>query len=246
MKYRLPTRAGVAWPGTHAGYWAVLFVALLLSVSLRAMTHTRAGVRARSPQEAHQRSKQAAPAYRLRPGDKVSVRFLYQPEFNELQLVVRPDGCITLQLVDDVTAAGLTAAELQRAVELAYREILLSPVITINVLEFVAPRVFVYGQVGKPGVYELRAGHTLLQAISLAGGFIPAAHRKLVLHATPVAGHELAVSAVDVARLLAPGSRATEIELKDGDYVFVPDSKLAKFSRVVEAFRFAVPGFTVR
>lgn len=185
-------------------------------------------------------------AYRLRRGDKLSVRFLYHSELNEPSLVVRPDGFISLQMVDDVRAAGLTAAELKAAIERAYAEILLSPVITVGVLEFVAPRVYVSGQVARPGSYALRDGNTLLQAIALAGGFTPAAHRKLVLHARSTGERQLRVAAIDVTRLMAPGSRVNEIELGDGDYVFVPDSKLSKFSRVVEAFSFAVPGFNLQ
>jgi polysaccharide biosynthesis/export protein len=185
-------------------------------------------------------------AYRLRRGDKLSVRFLYHSELNEPSLVVRPDGFISLQMVDDVRAAGLTAAELKAAIERAYAEILLSPVITVSVLEFVAPRVYVSGQVARPGSYALRDGNTLLQAIALAGGFTPAAHRKLVLHARSTGERQLRVAAIDVTRLMAPGSRVNEIELGDGDYVFVPDSKLSKFSRVVEAFSFAVPGFNLQ
>jgi polysaccharide biosynthesis/export protein len=216
-----------------------LFAGLLLGASLPG-----------SPRAQTQAAQEAAPAaptsYRLRQGDKLSVRFLYHPELSEPSLVVRPDGLISLQMVDDVRAAGLTAAELKAALERAYREILLAPVITVSVLEFVAPRVHVSGQVARPGGYALRDGNTLLQAVALAGGFTPAAHRRLVLHARPVGERQLQVVAVDVTRLLTPEGRAHDLELRDGDYVFVPDSKLAKFSRAVEAFRFAVPGFTLR
>jgi polysaccharide biosynthesis/export protein len=222
---------------------AALFAGFLLCATLAGGSRARA----QAAREAAPESAPATPAsYRLRQGDKLSVRFLYHPELNEPSLVVRPDGLISLQMVDDVRAAGLTAAELKAALERAYREILLAPVITVSVLEFVAPRVYVSGQVARPGGYALRDGDTLLQAVALAGGFTPAAHRRLVLHARPVGERQLQVVAVDVTRLLTPEGRAHDLELRDGDYIFVPDSKLAKLSRVVEAFRFAVPGFTLR
>ena len=59
-------------------------------------------------------------------------------------------------MVDEIKVEGLTARELKTALEKAYREILLDPEITVNVIEFVAPHVFVGGQVAKPGSYDLR------------------------------------------------------------------------------------------
>jgi polysaccharide biosynthesis/export protein len=185
---------------------AALFAGFLLCATLAGGSRAQA----QAAREAAPESAPALPAsYRLRQGDKLSVRFLYHPELNEPSLVVRPDGLISLQMVDDVRAAGLTAAELKAALERAYREILLAPVITVSVLEFVAPRVYVSGQVARPGGYALRDGDTLLQAVALAGGFTPAAHRRLVLHARPVGERQLQVVAVDVTRLLTPEGRAT-------------------------------------
>lgn len=199
---------------------------------------------------AQQPADQDAPAqlntYRIHKGDKLSIKFLYQPELNEPSIIVRPDGFISLQMIDDVKAEGLTAQELKAALERAYSESLINPVISVSLLEFVAPRVMVGGQVQRPGSYPLREGQTLLQAIMLAGGFTREAHRKMVLHARPVGEHELKVTAVDVGRLLKPNSPERELVLEDGDYVFVPDSKLSKLTRVIDAFRFAVPGFSIR
>jgi polysaccharide export outer membrane protein len=187
----------------------------------------------------------AEASYRIRKGDRLSVRFLYHPDLNEPSLAVRPDGFITLQIIGEVKAEGLTAAELQTKIEQAYNESLLNPVISVSLLEFKTPRVFVGGQVARPGSYELRDGKTMLQAVILAGGFTPEAHRKMVLHARPAGERELQVTAVDMTKLLAPGGSKQEELLQDGDYIFVPDSKLSKFARVMEAFRFAVPGISL-
>ena len=109
-----------------------------------------------------------------------------------------------------------------------------------------AELVFVGGQVTKPGSYELRTANTLLQAVILAGGFTPEAHRKYVLHARPVSEHELKVVAVDVTKLLKTGDGKQEILLQDGDYIFIPNSKLSKFTAVVTAFRAIVPGYGIQ
>jgi polysaccharide export outer membrane protein len=184
-------------------------------------------------------------AYRVKKGDKLSIRFLHQPELNEASVTVRPDGMITLQIVEEIRAEGLTAQELKKVIEKAYGETLLNPVVTVSIIEFVASRVFVSGQVTKPGSYDLRNGQTVWQAVALAGGFTREAHRKMVLHARPVGERTLKVTVVDLNQLLAPGSKEQDIQLEDGDYVFVPDSKLSRFSRIIEAFRSLLPGFTI-
>jgi protein involved in polysaccharide export with SLBB domain len=192
---------------------------------------------------------EAAPSindtYRIRSGDKLSVKFLYQPELNEPAVVVRPDGFITLSMIDEVMARGLTVVELKAAIEKAYSESLLNPVVSINLVEYVAPRIYVGGQVAKPGSYELRAGHTLMQFIILAGGFTRDANRKMVLHARPIGEGKLKMTTFNVMQMLDDSKAAQEVLLQDGDYVFVPDSKLSKMSRAMEAFRALIPSFGV-
>lgn len=183
--------------------------------------------------------------YRIRSGDKLSVKFLYHPELNEASVVVRPDGFITLSIIDEVMARGLTVAELKAGVEKAYGEALLNPVISINLIEYVAPRIYVGGQVTKPGRYELREGYTLMQAIILAGGFTREANRKMVLHARRVGEGQLKTTAFNALQMLSDPPDAHEVLLEDGDYVFVPDSKLSKMSRVVDAFRALIPSIGV-
>lgn len=191
----------------------------------------------------------SAPAeqdYRIHKGDKLSVKFLYQPELSDAAVVVRPDGKISLSMIPELKVEGLTVKELKAVVEKAYAEILLAPEINITLVEFVQPRVFVGGQVAKPGSYDLRAGQTLLQAVILAGGFTPEAHRKMVLVARPINERELKVEAIDLTKLLKPGAGQPEIFLQDGDYVFVPNSKLSKLTSIVSAFRAFVPGYGIQ
>lgn len=199
-----------------------------------------------SPSQTIEKPPAALADYRIRNGDKISVKFLYQPELSDTAIVVRPDGKISLPMIDELMVAGLTVKEVKTALEKAYREFLLDPEISVNVIEFVAPRVFVGGQVTKPGSYELRTANTLLQAVILAGGFTHDAHRKYVLHARAIGDHQLKVVAVDVTKLLKTGAGEQEIMLQDGDYVFVPDSKLSKFTAIVSAFRSIVPGYGIQ
>ncbi|MFN0124908.1 MAG: polysaccharide biosynthesis/export family protein [Blastocatellia bacterium] len=239
--------------------WLLLFLALLPQARAFAQTQEQSSPPAQAPARTQvaepEKQAQAEPAaearprttlYHLRRGDRISVRFFYHPELNEASVMVRPDGYITLQLVGDVKAAGLTPVELKKNLEESYNEHLLRPEITVILLDAIMPRIYVAGQVQRPGSYELRGAETLLQAVIQAGGFTRDAHRKMVLHARPVGDNKLKVTVVDLMKLLHPEGGESELALREGDYVFVPDSKTARISHVVEAFRFAFPGFTIQ
>ena len=181
--------------------------------------------------------------YRIHQGDKLSVKFLYQPELNETSLVVRPDGFISLQMIDDLHVEGLTVSELKKRLEKMYEEILLKPAITVTVLEFVAPRVFIGGQVNKPGRYDLRDGQTLVQVIFLAGGFTRDANRKMIIHARPDGKGEWQIQSANVMKILNQKGTEKDLTLEDGDYIFIPESKISQLNKAVEGFRGLLPNF---
>src|SRR5262245_65470087 len=85
-------------------------------------------------------------SYRILSGDKLSVKFLYHPELNEPSIVVRPDGFISLSIVDEVMARGLTVAELKASIEKEYSETLLKPVVSIHLIEYDVSHIYVGGQ----------------------------------------------------------------------------------------------------
>lgn len=182
-----------------------------------------------------------AESYRIKSGDKLSIKFLNHPELNEPVLTVRPDGFISLQLIEDINAEGLTAAELKKTIGKRYDEILLNPVISVNIVEFVPPAFFIGGQVGKPGKYFLRDGNSLVKAIFIAGGFTRDANRRMVLYAREKSDGKWEVREVNVLKLIEKLSKDQDIELSDGDYIFVPDSKLSKFNKAIESFQSVFP-----
>lgn len=185
-----------------------------------------------------------APAlYRIQPGDKISLKFFSNPELNEPAIVVRPDGFISAQLIDDIKAGGRTVAELKKELELQYNEILLTPMISVSVIDFVQPRIYVGGQINKPGRYDLREAKTVVQAVFLAGGFTRDARRSMVIHARPDGKGDWKIQTANVMNILNQKGTDRDLTLQDGDYVFVPDSKMSQFNRAVEAFRGLLPSF---
>lgn len=182
-----------------------------------------------------------AETYRIKSGDKLSVKFLNHPELNEPALTVRPDGFVSLQLIEDIKAEGLTATNLKKRIEKGYEEILLNPVISVNIVDFVPPVVFIGGQIGKPGKYLLRDGNSLVKVIFMAGGFTKDANRRMVLYARAGRDGKWEVREVNVLKLIEKLSNGQDIMLTDGDYIFVPDSKLSKFNKAIEGFQSLFP-----
>jgi protein involved in polysaccharide export with SLBB domain len=118
--------------------------------------------------------------YKIQPGDQLDIKLFYNPELNE-QLTVRSDGRITLQLVNDVVAAGLTPAELTAVLNKAYAAELENPKVAVIVRSSVADKVYVDGEVNRAGLVTLTGPTTVLQSISQAGGIREAAQTDQVI-----------------------------------------------------------------
>lgn len=189
----------------------------------------------------------AAPAaggtgpYLVAVGDQLGIKFYKNPELNE-DVVVRPDGMISLQLVDDVPAAGHTPAEIGADLRKRYSKELADPAISVIVRKLEGDRVYVGGEVGKQGVIHLAAGMTLFQAIQEAGGFAKSAHRKdvVLIRRTPdgkAIGRE-----VDVRPVQQGDKPQDDVVLAANDVIFVPRSKIANVGVFVQQYiRDALP-----
>ncbi len=106
--------------------------------------------------------------YRIGVEDVVEVSVWKEPELSTTA-PVRPDGRITVPLAGEIKAAGRTAKQLEREIAGKLAERIASPVVSVGVKE-VGGRVFVLGEVARPGVYPLRGALNLLEALALAGG----------------------------------------------------------------------------
>ena len=122
-------------------------------------------------------SANVGPDYKLGTGDKLRVEVYKEPQLSQ-SLQIRPDGKITLPLLGDVVAAGVTPKELTSTLTERFREFLNTPVVTVIVAEAVPPVVYVLGEVNNPGAQSLAGPTTVLQALSLAGGFKDFANQK--------------------------------------------------------------------
>jgi polysaccharide export outer membrane protein len=123
---------------------------------------------------------QPPPGYVIGPDDVLRVVFWRDADMSS-EVVVRPDGMITLPLVNDIPAAGLTPAELGSRVTSASARFIETPNVSVIVKEINSRKVFVTGQVVKPGDYPLANSMTVVQALAMAGGLKDYADAKNIL-----------------------------------------------------------------
>jgi polysaccharide export outer membrane protein len=149
--------------------WLLVSVAVLTGVLL---------VSDAGAQQASTRSTPAPPAastavppdYVIGPEDMLQIS-VWKNDSLSRQLPVRPDGKISMPLLHDIQAAGLTPMQLRDKITAGLQEYMPSPEVSVTVLEVRSYRVSVLGEVQKPGVLQLKAPTTVLEAIALAGGF---------------------------------------------------------------------------
>lgn len=182
-----------------------------------------------------QSSTHPAKEYRIQPGDQLDIKLFYNPELNE-QLVVRSDGRITLQLVNDVVAAGLTPAELTAVLTKAYAGELANPKVAVIVRTSVADKVYVDGQVNRAGIINLTGPTTVLQSISQAGGMKDSAKTEEVLILRRAENNEMTVIQVDLKGALKGTAQNQDIFVRPNDIVYVPKSKIGNINTWIDLY----------
>lgn len=173
--------------------------------------------------------------YRIQPGDQLDVKFFYNPELNE-QLTVRTDGRITLQLVNDVVAAGLTPSELTSILTRAYAGELSNPKIAVIVRASIADKVYVDGEVFRAGLVNLVGPTTVLQSIAQAGGMKETAKTKEVLVLRRGDDNKMSVMTVNLKEALSGDDVSQDIMLRPNDIVYVPRSTIANVNVWVDQY----------
>lgn len=168
-------------------------------------------------------------------GDELGIKFFYNPVLNE-EVIVRPDGRISLQLIDEVTAAGMTPSALAARLQQLYATELDRPEIAVIVRSFAAQRVFVDGEVKKPGELALTGGLTILQAIAKSGGVTDRAKLRDVLVVRKRPDGSPLVIRIDVRRSGSKAARIEDIPLAPYDVVFVSRKAIANVNIWVDQY----------
>ena len=173
--------------------------------------------------------------YLLQVGDTLDVKFYRNPELNE-EVAVRPDGMISLQLIGDVPAAGLTPAGLAATLKQRYAPELTDPEVSVIVKGFAGHRIFIAGEVGTQGAQSLGAGLTLYQAVQQAGGFLTSANREQVILIRRGPDGRTTGRSIDVQAVERGERPEDDVPLLPYDMVFVPRSRIANVNLFVEQY----------
>ena len=160
------------------------------------------------------------PEYLVGPGDVLHV-FVWKEQELTRDVTVRFDGRITVPLLGDVQAAGLTPRALTADIEQKLSRFLGSPQVTVGVTQPNSTRIFVVGQVARPGVFPLTGPTTFLQMLALAGGFKDFAKTDRVL-VVRQDGASYRTLTVDYKRIESGSDVGQNIALRSGDTIVVP------------------------
>jgi len=162
----------------------------------------------------------AADDYKLQPGDVLNVSVWKEPELTG-DMLVRPDGGISLPLAGDIDAAGHTSVEVRDIIVERLAKYIPKPAVAVSVKQALGNQIFVLGKVNRPGPYPMNRPVDVMQAISLAGGTTPFAALNDIRVLRRDGQHETAIRFryADVER----GHDLTQnIILHSGDTVVVP------------------------
>ena len=158
--------------------------------------------------------------YILGPEDVIEVLVWKENDLSKT-VTIRPDGKVSLPLIGDIQAAGLTTENLKEKIKKRLKEFIDNPTVSVIVTQINSMRIFIQGEVTTPGVYQLRNYTTFLQAISLAGGFNEWAKTKRIVIIREVEGVRWRIP-VDYEKIISGKDIDQNIILERGDTIIVP------------------------
>src|SRR5881396_1764174 len=160
------------------------------------------------------------PAYKIGPQDLLKIDVWKEDQLTRT-VPVRPDGKITLPLLNDVQAAGLTPMELASVISEQLKKYINNPQVTVSVTEINSRRVYVTGEVLKPGTFSLLPNMTVLQALSSSGGFSQFARVKNIYVLRKEGGKDVK-HPFNYKEVVSGKSPEQNILLEPGDVIVVP------------------------
>ena len=172
-----------------------------------------------------QQLKQKGADYRISPADLIEITIYREADLGRI-VRVSQNGSVSLPLVGTVQLGGLTPGEAQDLIAGKMKDFLKDPQVTIFIKDYGNKKVFVLGEVAKPGSYDLppESRLTILEAVSMAGGFtqIAARDRTKIIRTTPAGISQSII--VEISAITHKGEKDKDIPLEPNDVVYVPQS----------------------
>jgi polysaccharide biosynthesis/export protein len=199
---------------------AMLFLVPLLGIAAAAQTGS-AGQGSPSKQSTQASAPATTdPNYVIGASDDLNIDVWKQPDLSRT-VPVRPDGKISLPLLNDIQAVGLTPTELAAQITEKLSKLVNNPEVTVIVTAINSQRIYVLGEVARAGAYPMLPNMTVLQAISSAGGLGQFANQKNIYILRTESGKQLRLP-FNYKEVLRGQKTEQNILLKPGDTIVVP------------------------
>lgn len=172
--------------------------------------------------------------YRLRQGDELNIQVVQQAELgtrngNDIVYTVRPDGYVSFPMVGTVKADGLTVDEFTAELQQGLSRYIINPDITVNVSKLGGVRVYVFGEINKPGAYTLTKSSTVIDAIGAAGSFNwDTAKKKIYLIHQDNPEKPILIN---LNRILQTGDMSENYIMREGDILYLTKNSRINFAR---------------
>jgi polysaccharide biosynthesis/export protein len=160
-------------------------------------------------------------AYRLHPGDRITVGLFDDPKLLPQEITIAPDGRFSFPLIGEINASGKSVEQVRLEVETKLKKFIADPSVNLAVVDVKGNVAYVVGQVNKPGFIEMNPGINILQALSIAGGLNPYAKADSIIVVRSAGGVQTVLN-FHYSQVASGKALAQNIELESGDVVVVP------------------------
>lgn len=160
-------------------------------------------------------------AYAIGIGDVLEISVWKNPEL-AVTTPVRPDGRISVPLLGDIQASGMTPLALRQTLTDRFKEFVTAPGVSVVIKEINSRKVFVTGEVENPGAYDLQPRTKLMQALAMAGGLTPYAKKKVIVLRDSRDGRNDRRYEVDLDAIVSGKRSSDNLVLQPGDTIIIP------------------------
>lgn len=174
-----------------------------------------------------------SPDYIIGLGDEIEIKFFATPELND-RVIVRPDGKISLAMVQDIKAAGLTPKQLARMLRNRLADKVKQPELVVILRGLASQRAFVGGEVAKAGAVQLAGTENLLQVLNMAGWMTPDATNQHIVLLRHYSDTDQRLYVLDYEKMATGENLALNVPIKAGDVILVPPSDITSLDRWID------------
>ncbi|WP_295997530.1 polysaccharide biosynthesis/export family protein [uncultured Veillonella sp.] len=168
--------------------------------------------------------------YRLRQGDELTIDVVQQADLGANKtFTIRPDGYVSFPMVGNIRADGMTVEEFAQSLSNSLATYIINPDVSVNVTKLGGVRVYVFGEINKPGAYTLTKSSTVIDAIGAAGSFNwDTAKKKIFLihQNNPTKPIE-----INLNNILKTGDMSQNYIMREGDILYLTKNSKINFSR---------------